>query len=438
MKKALKGTAIAVAVSAALVLAGCSAPGAGNTGSTTSGWAAQNTNLKGTTLTIWAATNSNKTADSVITGFEKLTGATVKVQTIPDPYEQGVQTKVATGNKPDLAFWQPTASELTSLNATTNLLPLTGAPWVSKYTGNLANFTGKLNGTRYAALVTSPAVIGVFYNKEVLAKGGITTLPKNWTDLISDAKALKAKGIDPFYEMGGDKWATQWWVQAQLADAAKNGLWTKINANQAKFTDPTVQTAVDNYKNYIDEGLFNSDIKTATLQDQATAILDGKAAMALQVNSFFTTMQATSTTKELNQKIGFVPVGPTGNVGTYIPDQSNALVAFKTGNSKQESAAKQFLSYWMGQGYSGFVKSQSTVSLEKGVATPSDVPTALKQVAASLDTSVGSMQALAVANPDLYIYLDNMIQGTMTEKQVTQATQTQFAQLAKAEGVKGF
>jgi raffinose/stachyose/melibiose transport system substrate-binding protein len=429
----------AAAASAALVLAGCSAPGAGGgSDDSSSSWPAQDTKLDGVTLTIWAATNSNKTANPVIKGFEKLTGATVKVETIPDPYEQGVQTKVATGDKPDLAFWQPTASELTSLNAKTNLQSLDGAPWVSKYEGNLGSFTGLLDKTRYAALVTSPAVIGVYYNKQVFEQGGITDTPKNWDQFIADAKQLKAKGIDPFYEMGGDKWATQWWVQAQLADAAKDGLWDKINSNTAKFTDSTIQTAINNYNDYIKQGLFNSDIKTATVNDQASALLGGKAAMALQVNSFFNVMQASASTDELNQKIGFFPISPSGNIGTYIPDQSNALVAFKTGDSKREAAAKQFLEYWLGDGYGNFVKTQSTVSLMKGVETPSSVPTALKDVAASLDSSVGSMQALAVANPDLYIYLANMIQGTMTPTQVAESTQKQFAQLAKAQGVKGF
>jgi raffinose/stachyose/melibiose transport system substrate-binding protein len=439
MKKAWKG-AVVLAAATALILTGCSNPSSGGSagGSSSVSWPAQNTNLKGTTLTIWAATNSNKTASSVISGFEKLTGAKVNVETIPDPYEQGVQTKVATGDKPDLAFWQPTASELTSINAKTNLQPLTGAPWVSKYTGNLGSFTGLLGGTRYAALVTSPAVIGVYYNKQVMAKGGITTNPTNWNEFIADAKKLKSQGVDAFYEMGGDKWATQWWVQAQLADAAKNGLWTKINANQAKFTDPTVQNTIDTYDSLINQGLFNADIKTATVNDQASALLAGKAAMVLQVNSFFNVMQASASTSELNKKIGFFPISPTGNIGTFIPDQSNALVAFKTGNTKNEAAARQFLAYWMGGGYSTFVKAQSTVSLLKGVPTPADVPTALREVAASLNTSVGSMQALAVANPDLYIYLDNMIQGTMTPVQVAQATQAQFAQLAKAQGVKGF
>jgi raffinose/stachyose/melibiose transport system substrate-binding protein len=437
MKKAWKGAAV-VAVAAALALTGCSDPGTSGNSAALSAWPAQNTNLKGTTLTIWAAANSNKTPASVINGFEKLTGAKVNVVTIPDPYEQGVQTKVATGDKPDLAFWQPTASELTALNAKTNLQSLDGAPWLSKYSGNLKDITGILDGKRYAALVSTPAVEGVYYNKTVFAKDGITSPPKNWTDLIADAKKIKSAGDVPFFEMGGDRWATQWWVQVQLADAAKAGLWDRVNTNTEKFTDPTILNAIKNYKGLIDDGYFNPDIKTATFIDQGTALLSGKAAMALQVNSFFGELQATSDTATLDKTIGFFPISPTGNIATFIPDQSNALVAFKTGKAANEAAARQFLSYWMGQGYAAFVKAQSTVSLETGIDTPSTVPAALKDAAASLGDSVGSMQALAVANPDLYIDLADMIQGTKTPEQVAQVTQDQFAQLAKAQGVKGF
>ncbi|MGC5165429.1 ABC transporter substrate-binding protein [Luteimicrobium sp. DT211] len=438
--KITRSAVAAVAVVGALALAGCSDPGASDAGSgqQTAGWPAQDTKLDGTTLTIWAAQNSNKTPESVVQGFEKLTGATVKVVTIPDPYEQGIQTKVATGDKPDLAFWQPTASELTALNATTNLQTLDGAPWLENYTGNLKDITGLLDGKRYAALVTTPAVIGVYYNKEVFAKNGITSTPKSWDDLVALAKQLKAKGVDPFYEMGADKWATQWWVQAQLADAAKDGLWDKVNKNEEKFTDPTIQGSIDAYKKLIDDGLFNADIKTATFADQGDALLGGKAAMVMQVNSFFNELQASASTAELDKKIGFFPISPSGNVGTFIPDQSNALVAFKTGDAKREAAARQFLAYWLGDGYQDFVKAQSTVSLIKGVDTPSTVPQALKDVAASIDTSVGSMQALAVANPDLYLNLSDMIQGTKTPVQVAKTTQDQFAQLAKAQGAAGF
>jgi raffinose/stachyose/melibiose transport system substrate-binding protein len=238
--------------------------------------------------------------------------------------------------------------------------------------------------------------------------------------------------------MGGDRWATQYWIAVQLADAAKAGLWDKVSNNTEKFTDPTILNAITTYQGLIKEGLFNSSIKTATLIDQATAMLTDKAAMVVQVPHFFSNMQAMTTTAVLNAKVGFFPISPKGNIGTYIPDQTNALVAFKTGDTKREAGARQFMAYMLGSGYKDFVTSQQTVSIEKDVQTPSSVPDALNAVAKSLNDSVGSMQALAVANPDLYINLADMIQGTMTPKQVAATTQAQFTQLAKAEGVKAF
>ncbi|WP_205327192.1 ABC transporter substrate-binding protein [Glycomyces sp. YM15] len=430
--------ALALAAAGAITLAGCSDPGAdtGSGGPVT--WPAQDADLSGTTLTIWAAQNSNTVPDSVIAGFEELTGAEVEVVTIPDPYEQGVQTKVATGDKPDLAFWQPTASQLTALNATQNLQPLDDAPWLDAYQPDLRDITGILDDTRYATLITTPAVEGVYYNKEVFAANGITATPTDWDSFLQTARDLKAAGVTPFHEMAADRWGTQWWVQVQLADAAADGLWDRVNADEEAFTDPTIQGAIDNYKALIDEGLFNADIKTATFEDQGAALLAGDAAMVMQVNSFFGQLQSLADTEELDQKIGFFPISPSGNTGTFIPDQSNALVAFKTGDEQREAAARQLLSYWMGDGYQDFVNAQSTVSLQTGVETPADVPEALLAVSESVGTSVGSMQALAIANPDLYIYLADMIQGTKTPAEVAEATQSQFAELAKAQGAEGF
>lgn len=439
MKKRLIAVTALSAV-AALTLAGCSDPGAGTGGNTEPAtWPAQDSSLAGTTLTIWAAQNSNKIPESVVEGFEKLTGATVDVVTIPDPYEQSVQTKVATGDKPDLAFWQPTASQLTALNASTNLQPLDGAPFIDAYTPELKDITGILNDTRYAALITTPAVEGVYYNKQVFEAAGITTTPKNWDDFLEDARALKAAGVTPFFDFGGGTpWATQWWVQVQLADAAKDGLWDRVNANEEKFTDPTIQGAIDTYQGLIEEGLFNENLQTATFEDQGPALLSGEAAMAVQVNSYFGQLQSLADTEELNQKIGFFPISPSGNVGTFIPDQSNALVAFKTGDAAREAGARQLLSYWLGDGYPAFVEAQKTVSLQSAVDSSPEVPDALLAVSDSLGDSVGSMQALAVANPDLYLNLGDMIQGTQSPAQVAEATQAQFAELAKAIGTPGF
>ncbi|MBZ4486868.1 ABC transporter substrate-binding protein [Microbacterium sp. cx-55] len=431
--------ALALTATAALALAGCSDPGAGGGSSEPATWPDQNADLSGTTLTIWAAQNSNTVPDSVVAGFEELTGAKVDVVTIPDPYEQSVQTKVATGDKPDLAFWQPTASQLTALNASENLQSLDDAPWLGAYDGDLRDITGILDDTRYAALITTPAVEGVYYNKDVFAAAGISETPANWDELLTVARQLKSEGTTPFFDFGGGTpWATQWWVQVQLADAAQDGLWDRVNSGEEKFTDETIQGAIDTYDGLIGEGLFNENLKTATFEDQGPALLAGDAAMAVQVNSFFGQLQSLADTAELDEKIGFFPISPTGNVGTFIPDQSNALVAFKTGDATREAAARQLLSYWLGDGYADFVEAQSTVSLQSDVPTPDGVPQALLDASASLSDSVGSMQALAIVNPDLYLNLGDMIQGTKTPTEVAEATQAQFAELAKAIGAAGF
>jgi ABC-type glycerol-3-phosphate transport system substrate-binding protein len=111
----------ACAAAVAVGLTACSDPGADAPTTATVNWADPGARLDGVKLTIWAAQNSHTVPAKVVAAFEQATGASVDVVTIPDPYEQSVQTKVATGDKPDLAFWQPTASMLTAINARTNL-----------------------------------------------------------------------------------------------------------------------------------------------------------------------------------------------------------------------------------------------------------------------------------------------------------------------------
>jgi raffinose/stachyose/melibiose transport system substrate-binding protein len=92
----------------------------------------------------------------------------------------------------------------------------------------------------------------------------------------------------------------------------------------------------------------------------------------------------------------------------------------------------------MGPGYADFVNQAKTVSLEPAVTTPDTVSTLAKDQNKALTNSVGSFQSLAVANPDLYLNLADMLYGKKTPQEVAAATQSQFAQLAKAQGVPGF
>ncbi|WCC79701.1 ABC transporter substrate-binding protein [Cutibacterium equinum] len=436
MKHTLK--AVAIGAAAALCLTACSDPGSGSSQSSEpQSWPSATANLDGVELTMWAAQSSASIPKQVAADFSKATGAKIKIVTIPDPYEQGVQTKVATGDVPDLAMWQPTTSMLTSLGAKEHLQVLDNAPWESNTDKNVLAAGGSLDGHRYAAFVSAPSVMGVWYNKEIFAKNGVQ-VPKNFDEMLATAKKLKAAGQTPFYEMGGEWWASQWAVQVQLADAANSGLWDRVNKNEDKFTGAEIQGAINTYDTMIKDGLFNSDIKTATFNDQAQALLDGKAAMAIQVTSLLGNMAAHADTATLDKKIGFFPISKSSTLATSIPDQTNAVVAFKSKDTKKEAAARQFITYWLSDGYESFVKAQNTVSIINGVDTPDSVPKALIDSNDTLKDSVGSMQSLAIANPDLAKNLGDMIAGTKTAAQVGSETQSQFAQLAKAIGAKGF
>ena len=402
-------------------------------------WPSQTAKLKGVTLTMWCAAASLAIPKSVISSFERVTGAKIKVVTIPDPYESPVLAKIATGDKPDVAFWSPTKSGLISINAKANLLSLNGAPWISSVDPALRDVFGLLDTTRYAALIQTPNLVGMFYNKEAFAKAGITTLPKNFTQMTAAAVKLKAAGITPFYDAAKDAWPTQFMVQSLLGDAAKSGWYQKLNSREAKFTDPTFINAVTTYKALIDQGLYNSDIKSGTFAAQTTALLKGDVAMVNQGSFLGPALLAEAgDAATLDAKIGYFGISPTSNLTLSLPGQTDAIVAFKTGNAKREAATKQFLAYWMGQGYAAFLDDRSYISLQPKVPSPSTVPKLFIQVASGLKNSVGAIQSQALATPDIHVYLSNMINGTMTIEEVAQAMQTQFEQLAKAQGAKGF
>lgn len=430
---------LAVAVAAALAVAGCG-KAAGSQGDTAANASVNPTaRLDGVTLTMWTAATTAHSADQVIKAFDQATGATVNTVVVPDPYETNLPTKLATGAKPDLMFWQPTTSALTKIRPSQTLQQLDGQPWESALSPNVSNL-GKLDdGHRYAAIVSSPSTIGVYYNKPDFAKAGITATPTNFADLLADANKLKAAGIAPFYEVGGDKWPLQWIPVVLMADLTKSGsFWPALNKNQASWTDQQIVSTITQYQDIINKGLVNSDYKTATFAEQGDAVFSGSAAMAVQLNALEGEIATKHSTAEMDTNLGFFPISPNGNIGTYVPDQSNAVVAPKTGDAKREAAARQFLDFWLGPDYKDYVADAKAVSIEPSVPSPSSVPQVAVQSFNALNGAVGAYQVEAIVAPDLHLDLADMIYGTKTPQQVAQACEDQFKQVAAAQGAAGF
>ncbi|MHC5904769.1 ABC transporter substrate-binding protein [Streptomyces sp. S6] len=396
--------------------------------------------LDGVKLTMWTAQNTVTAPKQVIDAFEKATGAKVETQAVPDLYEQNVPTKLASGDRPDLMFWQPSISTLPFVQPKQNLLTLDSEPWVAKL-GDTERKLGVIDGKRYAAIVTSPAMLGVYYNKDVFRRAGLTEkdFPTSYDALLALGKAVTDKtDAAGFYEAGGDKWPLQWQMQLQLTDLAPEW-WEELNRGEKKWTDPVVVAAVKKYKEgLLDAGLAQKNYRTGTFTGQADALWKGEVGMALNVTSFQSQLQAKYSTAEIDERIGWFPVANSSATGLYSPDQTNGVVAFRTGDQKRQRAARQFLAFWLGPDYADYIAAMKIPSVQPSVPTPAGLPETSKAQVAALPKAIGVFQAKAIVAPDTHLYLADMIYGKKSPEQVAQAIQDQFAQVAKAQGAPGF
>nr|WP_206326284.1 ABC transporter substrate-binding protein [Streptomyces sp. N502] len=439
MRRALP--ALALICVSALAATACSDPTAGDAGTDDKQAVVDPTaRLDGVRLTMWTAQNTVNAPKQVIDAFEKATGAQVETQAIPDLYEQNVPTKLASGDRPDLMFWQPSISTLPFVQPQQNLLTLDGEEWVSKL-GDTERSLGVIDGKRYAAIVTSPAMLGVYYNKDVFKQAGLgeKDFPQSYDELL----ALGHQVVDKtdaagFYEAGGDKWPLQWQMQVQLTDLDQQW-WADLNRNKEKWTAPAVVGAIKKYKEQLlDAGLAQKNYRTGTFTGQADALWKGEAGMVLNVTSFQSQLQAKYSTAEIDQKIGWFPIANSSATGMYSPDQTNGVVAFKTGDEKRQNAARQFLAFWLGPDYPAYIEEMKIPSVQPSVPTPDGLPQTAKDQVAALPTAIGVFQAKAIVAPDTHLYLADMLYDKKTPEQVAQAIQDQFTQVAKAQGAPGF
>ncbi|WAZ19726.1 ABC transporter substrate-binding protein [Streptomyces cinnabarinus] len=434
--------ALALICALGLAATACSDPSAEGSGTDTGQGAPVDptARLDGVKLTMWTAQNTVNAPRQVIDAFEKATGAEVETQAIPDLYEQNVPTKLASGDRPDLMFWQPSISTLPFVQPQQNLLTLDGEEWVGEL-GETEKSLGVIDGKRYAAIVTSPAMLGVYYNKDVFERAGLSErdFPQTYDELLALGHQVVDKtDATAFYEAGGDKWPLQWQMQVQLTDLDA-GWWDGLNRNREKWTDPVVVRAIKKYKEkLLDAGLAQKNYRTGTFTGQADALWKGEAGMVLNVTSFQSQLQAKYSTAEIDERIGWFPIANSSATGLYSPDQTNGVVAFRTGDEKRQNTARQFLAFWLGPDYADYIKAMKIPSVRPSVPTPEGLPQTSKDQVAALPKAIGVFQAKAIVAPDTHLYLADMIFDKKDPEQVAQAIQDQFAQVAKAQGASGF
>jgi raffinose/stachyose/melibiose transport system substrate-binding protein len=137
--------------------------------------------------------------------------------------------------------------------------------------------------------------VGIYYNKDLFTKAGITGIPKDWEELMQDAEKLKQAGFFPFAESANNLdqltwvsgWMTNFFYYPMIAkyDTNKDGVLSKTEMATAvvngtySFHDEANKARLQEMKRfstYWQPGALGVDITTAI-----RLFLSGRAGMVI-------------------------------------------------------------------------------------------------------------------------------------------------------------
>jgi multiple sugar transport system substrate-binding protein len=241
----MKVGAVAMAglVTAAIAVAGCGSSGStGSAGAKASGGdiPAFNPSEK-VTVTYWVPFTGGELnlLKKVVGGFEKA-NPNVKVNVVGNINDDKIIAAAHSGNVPDAA--------LSFTTDNTGVFCRDGAflslgPVIERDKIDVNNFPeAQRKYTEYkgnrCVLPAMADVYGLYYNKALLAKAGITAPPKTTTELAEDAKKLTVRSGNSFKTVGYTPFAGFYENAAAHYAPSFNAAWNQSDGKSALGTDP--------------------------------------------------------------------------------------------------------------------------------------------------------------------------------------------------------
>jgi multiple sugar transport system substrate-binding protein len=354
--------AVVGAVSLALIATGCSTSGGSNNSS------------GGTTITYWASNQSGTTTAAdvkiltpILAHFTKETGIKVNLEVIGwGDLQNNINNAVSSGSGPDVVnignTWAP------YLAATKAFVPFTGA--AAKAIGGTSRFiptalaTGGLANQAPTSVPYIGLSYGMFYNKALFAKAGITAAPATWEDLVADAKKLTTGGV---YGIGLEGGSYTENVHFAFITAEQNGgEWYDASGKPTFTSDANVQ-GVLRYLNLMqdDKVVNKSNAEYSNGTEAMADFAKGKVAIVVNQNNGSSTLTADGMAPSA-YGVAAIPTTAGGkNISSGI--QGINLSIFK--NSKNQAADLKFVKF-MTSSYAqqAIGLPYATIPVVKGVA----------------------------------------------------------------------
>ncbi|XVU27891.1 ABC transporter substrate-binding protein [Actinoplanes sp. CA-054009] len=398
---------------------------------------------KSDSITIWHSSADQPAITNLYANFTKATG--VKVNLVPfaaDGFETAVQTKWATGDRPDILEYHPTTSSAAQLNAKQNMQDLSKMSFVAK-SGDLYKMAGSFNGTVYAAITGLPSIFGVFFNNAAFEKAGVK-VPETFDQLITACGTLKTKGVTPWYESGQSLWPTQILPSLYIADQNVGGVYSeKLRTNQQPITDPNgpLVKSLQQYEK-VRDACFQKDYATGTFEKGIAEVYSGKAAMiGLHSDTYDLWKDAAGGDEaKLSRTVGFSGISSTSAKTWFGPGPLGSYYAPKTGDDGREKAARDFIEYATGAGYQQLLDDNKAFPVIDGYKTPEGISPLKQEFKKAYDngSTIGFATDVIGFSDAFQPAMGKLLNKQATPDEVAKNVESAVQRASKAAGVEGW
>lgn len=208
---------------------------------------------------------------------------TLDIQVLKDNYYYPlVKSKIAAKEVPDLII-ENVPSQYEDVNATKNIVDLSGEPWVKRLSN--PDSIKAPDGNIYAWPLTSFSYYAAaYYNKKVFADLGLSK-PETYAEFIQILETIKTdgNGITPIFMSNKDRWTAQFFIASGLSvllGESASETWDKLLNNELEWTlIPEYETILNLYLNLYKKGYVNQEHAAATFDQAKEALAAGKAAI---------------------------------------------------------------------------------------------------------------------------------------------------------------
>ncbi len=384
-------------------------------------------------LTFWSWRVEDKAFyEQVAREYKKVSGDDIRFLPYKNTeYPAVLSAALASGGGPDIIHTRAYGG-LSNLSDAGYLVPLDGktVPNLAKFNpdtmegakGFKAPFDQQVFGVPFAT-----QSLGIFYNKDLLAKGGVTALPKTWDEFKAVSRALKAKGITPL--ANGSKESP---ILEQMFGVVGPNFYggtdyfTAVKSGKKTFTDPGFVKAIE--ETVALKEFMPANAMGIGENESRTLFASGMAAF------FMTGAWNIDTVKELNPKLDFdIMAAPPLQAGgkAWISTFADGNYSVNA-NSKNKEAALKFVNYLASQDFGKtFTKELRQVSAVPGVVSDDKLLGNLTALTAKEGTPFLMLVGFRYQNPNGSVLLrdgiQKVMQGEGTPQSLAQSIQTGIA-----------